>query len=472
MISKPIAYILLLLHASQFLYLKRVSEHVRHSTQLKMLKYLLFLLLFNNSACLSSSSDLNRSIFKYHERTYNKAKFAREVVNKIYNSFHQWYFTITYCNFTYFENAILKHLETHSYGYPVLLLNGCPDKIATKVQPRFNIHGQTTYLVTSASLNIDEFDTAASALKMTGIFQPRSTVIFVITLPVTLNNYLLHAMKIHFQLLWSRMVTNSVLIIWSSKLRIYNYNPYLDVLKDITNVKDVNHFLAKQYNDLYGHELRLSVFRKAYVADDTGPIVCSSRLAKTVIESLNATCKPIVPRDGNTVGDLLENGTATGVTADLIDGYTDLELSSRILKTSYYGYIDTTYPLTQDKLCFIVMNSKRQSAFATTLNLISSYILFTFICNFILLIVIAILLRKFESRITEIDDNQSTGSIMMDLIKCFLKQTVDIKYLGIGFRFLTLAIIAYSLIINCAVEVSIFYIDTYSVLPIITLYKL
>lgn len=414
---------------------------------------LLILLSCYQMSSLDTNSTLFQEVFAYHTDTAQKAKFANEVVNKIYNAFRQWFFTITFCEFTYFENRILKYTENYGYGYPVLLLNGCPDANKTRTKPRVDKHGQTAYLVTSEDLTVDGSDYVVDTLKRTGVFKPRSAVIFIVNEVVTIDNYFYFTVKNHFQLLWSRSITNSVLILWSGRLRIYTYNPFFNEVQDITKVKDISNYLMKQYHNLYGHGLRISVYRKVYVSDVTGPVLCDSLLAKTVIHFLNATCVPMVPRDGNTVGDLID-GVATGVTADLMDGYSDLELSSRILKNSYYGYIDTTYPLTQDRLCFLVKNSEKQATFTTTIDLISNLLLFTFIFIMITCIILAIIIRKIESNIWKLNDKQRAGETSMDLVKCFIRQTVDIKFWGPVFRFLIILVIMYSLIVDCVIDVS------------------
>ncbi|KPI95857.1 hypothetical protein RR46_11570 [Papilio xuthus] len=310
-----------------------------------MLLILTIIALLHPSISIDPDSPLSKEIFTYHNQTSFKAEYAFEVVEKIFNAFKQWFFTITFCDFTYFENRILKYTENNGYGYPVMLLNGCPDANKTKVKPRINRHGATAYLVTSNQLSLDGSEFVIEALMRTGVFKPRSAVIFVINTPVEMDSYFFYTMKLHFRLLLSRSITNSVMVLYCHRLIMYTYNPFNNEIRDVTNVKDVGRLLAQQYNNLFRQELRLSVFRKIFVSNENGPVYCDSRLAETVMKILNATCKPLAPRDANTVGDLLKNGTATGVTADLIDGYTDLELNSRILKNSYYGYIDTTYPL-------------------------------------------------------------------------------------------------------------------------------
>lgn len=420
-----------------------------------MLVILTVILLFRPSLCLEESNALYQEVMDYNNETWAKAEFAFEVVNIMYNSFRQWFFTITFCEFTYFENRILKYTEQYGYGYNVMLLNGCPLSNRSVVKPKYNRHGQTAYLVTSNELSIDVSETVINALKRTGVFKPRSAVIFVINTPVQLDKYFYHALTNHFQLLWSSSITTSVLILKTDKLRMYTYNPFFQEIKDITGVKDVSLLFSKQYSNMYGYGLRLSVFRKVYVSDKNGPVRCDSVLAKTVIQFLNASCYPIPPRDDSTVGDLLENGTATGVTADLIDGYTDLELNSRILKNSYYGYIDTTYPLVQDELCFLVKKSDQQSTFKTTIKLISLHMLCLFFVTFTIFIIVAIGVRKVEINLLNINDTQSIGATLLDLIKCFIRQTVDFTFVGPIFRCLVLLIILYSLIIDCAIDVSI-----------------
>ncbi|CAH1286816.1 unnamed protein product [Chrysodeixis includens] len=417
-----------------------------------MLVILFFILLFNQSLGLNESNALYQEVFEYHNETSAKANFAYEVVQIMYNSFRQWFFTITFCEFTYFENRILKYTETYGYGYNVMLLNGCPDSNGSFVKPRYNRHGETAYLVTSNELSIDVSETVINTLKRTGVFKPRSAVIFVINTPVELDKYFYHALRNHFKLLWSTSVSNSVLILKTNQLKMYTYNPFFQEVKDITHVKDVSKLLSKQYNNLYGYELRLSVFKKIFISDTPGPVRCDSNLAKTVIEFLNASCYPVAPRDDSTVGDLLENSTATGVTADLMDGYTDLELNSRILKNTYYGYIDTTYPLVQDELCFIVKKSELQSAFKTTIKLISLELLLLFFFTFTVFLIITTLVRKIERHLMKIEDNQTIGAILVDLIKCFIRQTVDFKFMGPLFRYLILLILVYSLIIDCAID--------------------
>ncbi|XP_021207883.3 uncharacterized protein LOC101736495 [Bombyx mori] len=389
----------------------------------------------------------------YHSETSAKAIFASEVVSNIYNSFEQWYFTIAFCEFSYMENRIIKYTENYGNGNPVMLVNTCPRNDRAKFKPKYNIHGQTVYIITSENLRLEDSEQAVESLKRTGVFQPRSAVIFVVNIPVEIDSYFFYNVKMHFQLLWSRSITNSVLMVWSHKLRAYSYNPFFDEIRDITNVSDVSGFLDSQYKNLFGHELRLSVYRTIYLDDEIGPIRCHKNyLAKTVIDKLNATCKSLVPRDGSTVGDLLDNGTATGATSDLIDGYSDMELNSRILKNSFYGYIDTTYPLTQDELCFIVKKSDKQSTFTTVLNLLTSELLISLICFAICFVGIALIVRKIEKTLMKIEDKKTVGSVMIDILKCFLRQTAEIKFFGPVFRCITLAIVIYSLIINSVID--------------------
>lgn len=412
------------------------------------------------------NNTLSQEVFNYHVETMKKAEYAYDVVHIMYNSFRQWYFTITFCEFTYFENRILKYTENYGNGYNVMLLNGCPHSNKSFVKPKYNKHGQTAYLVTSDKLSIEMSEPVIEALKRTGVFKPRSAVIFVINTPMESDKYLYHTLKSHFQLLWSRSITNSVLILKSDRLRMYAYNPFLEMVKDITHVSDVSRFLSRQYTNLYGYKLRLSVFRNIYISDETGPVLCDTNLAKTVMNTLNATCMPLPPRDNSTTGDLLENGTATGVTADLMDEYTDFELRARILKNSFYGYIDTTYPLVQDSLCFVCKKSDFQSTFHATIHLITLNVFFLFVMTFIIFIIVTVTLRKMESKVLNIDDKQTVGNIVVNLIKCFLRQTVEFTFIGPIFRCLVLLIVIYSLIINCAIDVSTIIIcDLASCLP-------
>ncbi|CAH2229774.1 jg5795 [Pararge aegeria aegeria] len=417
-----------------------------------MLKIFITLTLLNSCLCLNTSGALYNEVFDYHAETYLRAEFAYQVVLKIFNAFQQWFFTVTFCEFTYFENRILKYTETFGYGYPVMLLNGCQDPNSTQVKPKLNRHGRTAYIVTSNKLTVDDSDIVIDALTKTGVFKRRSTVIFVLNIPVEIDSYFYYTMKMHFELLWSRRITNSVIVLWADRLRMYTYNPFYQIIREITNVRDITKLLQEQYDDLNGRELRLSVFRKIYTSSESGPVYCTSRLAKTVMQRINATCKPLSPRDGSTVGDLLDNGTATGVTADLLDGYTDLELNSRILKNSYYGYIDTTYPLGQDNLCFLIKKSVQQSAFMTTLQLITVDMLILFTFNVIVLIGLSVVIRRVEKNIWKIHDKQCTSDTVIELIKCFIRQTVDIKFPGLIFRCVVLATMIYSLVVNCAID--------------------
>ncbi|CAG4935488.1 unnamed protein product [Parnassius apollo] len=420
-----------------------------------LLTALLTVSLLRTSTSINPECALYKEIFDYHNQTYFKAEFAFEVVEKIFNAFKQWFFTITFCDFTYFENRILKYIENYDNGYPVMLLNGCRNSNKTKMKLKINKHGQTTYVVTSNELSLDGSEFVIEAFTRTGVFTPRSVVIFVINTPIEMDSYFFYNMKQHFQFLISRRITNSVMALYSGRLRMFTFNPFSNEIRDITDVSEVSRMLAKQHNDLFGHELRLSVFRKVYISDQTGPLYCNSRLAKTVMKILNATCKPLLPRDGNTVGDLLANGTATGVTADLIDGYTDLGLNSRMLRNSYYGYIGTTYPLEQDELCFLVKKSLKESTLTTTLNLISINLLMVFIFNLVLFITAALIIRAIEKRVWNLDERSTISSTVINLIKCFIRQTVDIKFMGHIFRFVALLIMIYSIVVNCALDVSI-----------------
>lgn len=419
----------------------------------KMFKILGIILLFH-CQLINTYNILFKEIQLYHKETYDKADYAYQVVSKIYKSFRAWFFTVTFCEFTYFENRLLKYTETMDYGYPVLLLDGCPNTNKTRSKPKINIHGQTVYVITSDELTLDNSEYITEALVRTGVFKPRSTVIFILNIPVMIDNYYFYKMKSHFQLLWSRTITNSIVMLsWSDKLWTYSYNYFLDQIEDITDVEDIHEWLSHQYDNLHGHELRLSVFKKIYLRDNLS-LRCDSKLAVTVMSQLNASCKPLAPRDGNTVGDLLPNGTATGVTADLMDGYTDLELSSRILLTSYYGFIDTTYPFSQDDLCFMIKNLQKQSTFANIIQMVSVKILLIFVLIVIILILIAVFARELEMSIWKLKEMRTIGTTVMDLIKCFIRQTVDIKLPALVYRCTVLMIMVYSLVIDCIIDVS------------------
>ncbi|CAH2084506.1 unnamed protein product [Euphydryas editha] len=417
-----------------------------------MIRIILALVSVNFCLCFNQSNVLYHEVHDYHNETFFKAEFAYQFVQKIFNAFKQWYFTVTFCDFTYFENRILKYIESHDYGYSVMLLNGCQNLNNSKVKPRLDKHGEAAYIVTSGDLTIDDSEYAIEALTRTGVFKPRSAVIFVINVPIQEDNYFYFSMMNHFELLWRRSITNSIVVLWSDRLKLYAYNPFKKEIYDITHIKNISKYLYQMYKDLYGYKLRLGVFRKLYTSDQTGPVNCEAILAKTMIKLLNATCNPLVPRDGSTVGDILENGTATGVTADLLDGYADLELNSRILMNSYYGYIDTTYPLMQDELCFLVQKSIKQSTFMTTFHLISMDILLLCCTTVISLIVITVITLKIETKFWLPIDKRSTSDTVIDLIKCLIRQTVDFKFTGPIFRWLVFLTMTYSLIIDCAID--------------------
>lgn len=432
------------------------TTHAKHIRAIKMLTPLKIILLLYCTH-ISTSNVLFQEIQAYHNETAYKAEHANKVVTKIYNAFRQWFFTVTFCEFTYFENRILKYTENMEYGYPVVLLNGCPNANKTRSKPKINIHGQTAYVITASTLTLEGGEYIVEALLRTGVFKPRSIVIFIINTPIIKDDYFSYDMKNHFQLLWSRSITNSVVMfIRDEKLWTYTYNFFTDQIIDVTVVKNIFRVLAHQYDNLHGHELRLSVYSKIYM-EPRQPAKCISRLSRTVMKELNATCKALLPRDGNTVGDLMTNGTATGVTKDLMDGYSDLELSSRILKNSYYGYIDTTYPLSQDNLCFLVKNNGKQSTFTTVIHLITMTMLVIFAANYIGLISVALVVRQMEIRLWEIKDKRPLGETIVDLAKCFIRQTVDVKFPGFVYRFIIATIIIYSLIVDCVIDVSIYY---------------
>lgn len=405
-----------------------------------------------------STSTIFDDFEKFQKGTDFKSNYAYEVVKNVYQNVQPWYFTVIFCNFTYFENRILKYTETLSEK-PVMLLDGCPFNKKIKVKPTFTRHGTTAYIVTSNELSLEVNDGVISTLKRTGVWKPRTLVIFIITLPVKIDSYFNFDMKTHFSLIWSKRMTKSILIVWSDRMRIYMFNRYLHRVIEVTETRNITKVLDEQFYNMYGHDLRLSLFRKIYVDDRKYPLECDSRLAKTFIQYLNASCTAVATRDGQTVGNLMENGTATGVTADLLDGYADLELNSRILQNSYYGYIDTTYPLSQDNLCFIVAKSPRQSSFITAMKLITTTVFVIFLINMAVLIVVALIVRKKESCVRNFEDHYNTGAMVFDLLKCFLKQTVEVKFPGPVFRVVVLSIIIYSLVVNCAIDVSITAVD-------------
>lgn len=423
------------------------------STKKKMVKLLSILFFVQCATTLHPQSAMYQKVFTYHNDTASKAEFAYNVVEKVYEAFQQWVFTIFFHESTHFENSMLKYTEMKNYCNPVLIFSGCASSAPTKVKPQIDKHGATTYIITFEELSSVNDDAIGALIRCPGVFKPRSPLIVVLSIPVDVDSNFYYDMQRHFQLLWSKNITNSVLILRNEKLRVYTYNVFFNKVKDITDVKGIESYLSRQYNNLNGHQLRLSVYRRVYLTDETGPLKCDSILEKTVMSFLNASCLPLMSRDGNTVGDLLGNGTATGVTGDLLDGYTDLELNSRILRTTYYGYIDTAYPLTNNELCFMIKKAEKQSVSTSILNLISSNILVLCLSSVVILITIAIITQKMETRILS-QNQQTNGSTLMDLIKCFLKQTADIKYLGPVFRFLVFMIISYSLVMSSVIDVS------------------
>ena len=305
-------------------------------------------------------------------------------------------------------------------------------------------HGNYILLVQEVESAVEDIRLQIKQLKTNIGWNPRAKhIVMILQTGISPNNTLTQDILSE---LWHSKVVNAVVLkqLSASKLNIYTSFPYHPrgrcgdirdvVLLDIcvTNKEGNSRFLhntslfpAKIPRDLYGCPFTVSTFeyepfmmkRKATstVEYEDG---LDLRLIRVIGQAMNMTMvlQP-PPPDGSRWGFLLENGTWVGVTAEILQGYSDLALVGWFYRCHIINEIECSFPYLIDEARWYVPCAQPYPRW-TSLTRVFKYSLWLgFLTAYVIVALVMWQVVKISNSICTVPiENQAYTS----LVKCLL----------------------------------------------------
>lgn len=171
-----------------------------------------------------------------------------------------------------------------------------------------------------------------------------------------------------FSYFWEKSTLNALIIYWNetdSKIQSVSFTPFphLQLLYiDQKHSRSLHHLFADKTGNIYGHPLKATVFYDSSRArfDENDTSITSvldgvdGLLARLIAEKMNATLIMSIPEDGQEIGEILKNGSATGCLGALMSGSVDLGINMRFYRLNQFeGKVEATYSNGRDDICFL-----------------------------------------------------------------------------------------------------------------------
>lgn len=179
-----------------------------------------------------------------------------------------------------------------------------------------------------------------------------------------------------FGVFWQRLVLNAAIIHWNQSvadIQTVTYAPFPSLrLQRIGRPRGSPSLLqifADKTGNVYGHPLKATVFYDSSrarfdEADLTQTAVLDGvdgLLARLIAQQMNATLVMSIPADGQEIGEILKNGSATGCLQAIMSGAVDLGINMRFYRLNQFeDRVEATYSNGRDDICFLA--PKRGSA--------------------------------------------------------------------------------------------------------------
>lgn len=171
-----------------------------------------------------------------------------------------------------------------------------------------------------------------------------------------------------FSLFWEKAVLNALIVYWNqvaASIQPVSFTPFPHIQLlyiDQRHSRNLNYLFADKTGNIYGHPIRATVFydssRARFIENDTSITSVldgvDGLLARLIAEQMNATLVMSVPADGQEIGEILKNGSATGCLGALMSGSVDLGINMRFYRLNQFeGKVEATYSNGRDDICFL-----------------------------------------------------------------------------------------------------------------------
>lgn len=166
-----------------------------------------------------------------------------------------------------------------------------------------------------------------------------------------------------FSEFWKRRVLNVIVIFWMETLHCFTYSPFEERFLVPLNVSgmDSKQLFYEKAKNLNGHQLRIGMFyepQRSKIIRIGGQTVLEGvdgKVAKMVVQSLNATFKIIEPLDDANLGELFLNGSSNGVFSQFQNETIDMSFNARFFRMKHFrGVIEPSISIGRDDLCILV----------------------------------------------------------------------------------------------------------------------
>lgn len=171
-----------------------------------------------------------------------------------------------------------------------------------------------------------------------------------------------------FNVFWQKTVLNALIVYWNQTghgFQAVSYTPFPELQLQFIErkqLKVLNEVFADKTGNIYGYPLKATVFydssRARFVENDTSITAAldgvDGQLARLIAEKMNATLTMTIPADGQEIGEILNNGSATGALGAIINGSVDFGINMRFYRLNQFeGKVEATLSNGRDDICFL-----------------------------------------------------------------------------------------------------------------------
>lgn len=169
-----------------------------------------------------------------------------------------------------------------------------------------------------------------------------------------------------FDEFWNRYVLNVVIVYWNRTLTAVTFTPFKQpklIYIQGDELKKLKKIFKATAQNLYGYPLNVTIFhdssRARFDQNNTDNVKAldgtDGLLGRLIVEQMNATLNMTVPEDGQEIGELFPNGSASGCLAALMSGAADIGFNIRFYRlTQFEGKVEATTVNGRDDICFLV----------------------------------------------------------------------------------------------------------------------
>lgn len=188
-----------------------------------------------------------------------------------------------------------------------------------------------------------------------------------------------------FDHFWKKYVLNVAIIYWNQTVTGVTFTPF-KIPKLIfiqgDELKNIKKVFKMKTNDLNGYPLNVTIFydesrarfNQKNVTDINALAGPDGLLGHLIVKRMNATLRMTVPEDNQEIGELFENGTASGCLGALMSGVADIGFNIRFYRLNQFeGRVEATIVNGRDDICFLVPRKGKQTDIANIFRPFDQY---------------------------------------------------------------------------------------------------